>query len=94
MDHVFRLGELVISTRGRDNGRYYLIVEIEDKRHVKLSDGDKKKIEYPKRKNIKHLQTTGYIVEEIGLRLSEGKRIRNEDLKKIIKDYQKDEEGN
>lgn len=90
----FRLGELVISTAGRDTGKYYLVVEIIDDKYVKISDGDKKKLEYPKRKNIKHLKSAGYVAEEISIWLSSGRRVRNEDIKKTIKKYEKNEEDN
>jgi ribosomal protein L14E/L6E/L27E len=33
------LGQLVRSPRGRDRGRYYLVVEKHDNRRVKLVDG-------------------------------------------------------
>lgn len=94
MDSQFRLAEVVVSTAGRDRGKYYLVVDIEDSQYVKVADGDKKKLKRPKRKNIKHLRATGYVIEEFAIWLSEGKRVRNEDIKKAIKEYEKNEEAN
>ncbi len=91
MESRYRLGEIIISTAGRDRGKYYLIVDIEDENYLKVADGDKKRIERPKRKNIKHLRSTGYIDEELLIWLSNGKRVRNEDLKKSLRDYEYEE---
>lgn len=89
------LGEIVISRLGRDINKYYIIVGIEnDSNYVKIADGFIKRIEHPKRKNIKHLIFTGDVIEELAIWLSKGKRTRNEDLKKFIKDYQINEEAN
>ena len=39
-----RIGEVVCSIAGRDNGRYYIITEIESKDRVKVADGEIKSI--------------------------------------------------
>ena len=88
-----RLGELVISKSGRDIGKCYIIVGIEGKNYVTVADGDIRRVEHPKRKNIKHLNFTGDIIEELSIWLESKKRIRNEDLKKFIKDYEYEKRG-
>lgn len=88
---MFQLAELVVSTTGRDRGNYYFVVKILNERYVKLADGDKKSLENPKSKNIKHIKSTGVISSEISIRLAKGMRVRNEDLKKAIKDYENEE---
>ncbi|MEJ6949561.1 RNA-binding protein [Natronospora cellulosivora (SeqCode)] len=90
----YHLGEIVISKAGRDINNAYIIVEKENDAYVKVADGINKRVEYPKRKNIKHLKLTGDIVEELSIWLDKGKRIRNEDIKLYLKDYQKNEEAN
>ncbi|HLV09943.1 MAG TPA: hypothetical protein VKY40_07035 [Halanaerobiales bacterium] len=87
----FRLGELVESTAGRDSGKHYLVVGIIDEKHVELADGDKKKINKAKKKNMKHIRSTGFIDKELSIWLLNGKRVRNEDLKKCLKDYENKE---
>ena len=89
---VLDLGELVISTAGRDSGRYFIVVEIVDNKYIKIADGDLRKIEEPKLKNIKHVQSTGYKFENLSTRLAHGHQIRNEKLKNLIKNYLKDKE--
>ena len=89
----FELGEIVISTAGRDKGKYYLVVDIVDNKNIKLADGDSRKISQEKKKNIKHIKKTGYVAEELSQWLKEAKRVRNEDLKSIISDYAKNKEA-
>ncbi|MFP4661210.1 MAG: RNA-binding protein [Halanaerobiales bacterium] len=85
----YSLGEIVESRTGRDKGKYYIIVDIEeDNNYVYLSDGELRRIKHPKRKNIKHLRFTGEVIEELAIWLKSKRRIRDEDLKKFIKDYQ------
>lgn len=93
MSSRYRLAEIVVSTAGRDRGKKYLVIGRSNENHIKLADGDKKRLEHPKVKNIKHLRSTGTVLEEISIWLSEGKRVRNEDVKKAIKDYEKNEEA-
>jgi len=91
MESLYQLGEIVVSTAGRDRGKLYLVVNIIDDNYIEVADGDKKRMERPKLKNIKHLRSTGYIDEELSIWLSSGKRVRNEDLKKRLKDYENEE---
>lgn len=89
----YRLGEVVISKAGRDTGKYYIIIDMEKDNYVKIADGDNRRVEHPKRKKAKHLHFTGDVIEELAIWLENKKRIRNEDLKRFIKDYEKNEEA-
>ncbi|NLJ84379.1 MAG: RNA-binding protein [Halanaerobiaceae bacterium] len=93
MVYPYRIGELVISRAGRDRGKYYFIVGREKENFVKIANGDTRKIEGPKRKNVKHLRSTGVVYEELAIWLENKKKIRNEDLKRFIKNYEKNEEA-
>ncbi|MFI5359162.1 MAG: RNA-binding protein [Halanaerobiales bacterium] len=93
MVNPYRTGELVVSRAGRDSGKYYLVVGRENENYVKIANGATRKIENPKRKNIKHLRSTGVIYEELAIWLENKKKIRNEDLKRFIKNYEKNEEA-
>lgn len=52
------IGSIVKATAGRDCGRYFVIVETHE-REVFIADGKTRKLESPKRKNIRHLEFTG-----------------------------------
>lgn len=93
MTSRYNLGEIVISKAGRDTGNHYIIVGREGTNFVNIADGKVKRIEHPKRKNIKHLISTGDVIEELAIWLENKKRIRNEDLKKLLKDYEYEKQG-
>ncbi len=88
-----KLGEMVISTAGRDFNKYFVVISIIDKNHIEIADGELRKIDSPKLKNIKHVRKTGYINDELSIWLTEGKRVRNEDLRSIINKYINKEEA-
>ena len=73
-----KVGKIVENTAGRDKGRLYLLIDLDDK-YAYLADGDKKKIDNPKRKNPKHLKATSQQMQEI-INL-ESKDIPNENAK-------------
>ena len=51
-----QLGQIVKVLRGRDQGKFAIIVGIVDSRFVLIADGDKRKFDQPKKKNLIHLQ--------------------------------------
>lgn len=53
-------GCVVLSTAGRDKGRYFIVLDIEDN-YVSIVDGKLRRVESPKRKKIKHLMYVGMI---------------------------------
>ena len=53
-----RVGDIVLSTQGRDKGNYFLVVEANDG-FVFLVDGGMRKLAQPKKKNVKHVSHSG-----------------------------------
>lgn len=51
------IGQVVRSKCGRDVGKYFVVVG-KEKEYVFLADGIIRKVEAPKKKNIKHIQIT------------------------------------
>ena len=92
LDTAFKVGEIVKSTAGRDQGTYYLIIDNESKKKIKVVDGVKRKFNNPKYKNSRHLESTGQIEAEFVRDLKNRKRVRSEDVRLILKDYLSDEE--
>ena len=80
-----QIGLLVKSRQGRDKGRYYLVVGIESETIVRVADGDLRRVESPKRKNIRHIKSCGLIASEIQEKAIDGKRITNADVRKGLK---------
>lgn len=71
-------GSVVKSLAGRDQGGYYVAVEAED-RFVFIADGKERKLEKPKRKNVKHISPVGKRIEIAGL--------TNKKLKRLISEF-------
>ncbi|HHW73949.1 MAG TPA: RNA-binding protein [Firmicutes bacterium] len=58
-----RPGQLVRSRAGRDKGRHYLVIKALSPREVLLTDGRKRPLSRPKKKNVIHLQPYSRRVE-------------------------------
>jgi len=80
-----QVGHLVSSTRGRDYGRFYLVLGIEDGRRVRVADGEVRKVEKAKRKNVKHLKFYGVTANEVAEKALSGKKIANTDVRNELK---------
>ncbi len=80
------LGKVVISKSGRDLGRAFVVVRVIDEaRYLSISDGELRKIEKPKKKNIKHLQFTSLRADDVMEYLQKGEVPANHIIKKNIK---------
>jgi len=53
---MFTVGQLVVSTAGRDTGELYVVVGQLSPTMVLVADGRRRKLANPKRKNIRHLR--------------------------------------
>jgi len=82
------LGKVVYSKNGRDKGRMFVIVEVVNERFVLLADGDLRKIENPKAKNIKHLQMTRMQADDVLTCLNRGEKPDNHIIRKNLKRLQ------
>jgi large subunit ribosomal protein L14e len=76
-----QLGQIVKTLRGRDQGKFAIIVGIEDHRFVWIVDGDKRKFDQPKKKNVLHLQLQKEISSEVMNSLLETGRVTNGKLR-------------
>ena len=59
-------GRVVISSAGHDKGRLMLVVGADGDR-ILVADGKERKLEHPKRKNIRHVRATLCLIEPEGL---------------------------
>ncbi len=67
------VGTICTSAQGRDKGASYAVISIESPSFVLVVDGIRRKLDSPKRKNIKHLTLTPRNTAEFGADLSNGK---------------------
>ena len=82
------LGRVVRSKRGRDQGKIFVIVKVINDQFVIIADGDLRKIENPKVKNLRHLQLVNLYAEDVLQSLTKGEIPPNHMIKKNIKKIQ------
>lgn len=78
------LGTICYSKSGRDKGRYYAVVGIIDPDYVLIADGMLRKLSKPKKKKLKHLKMKPIVLNAIGEKLSEGKKVFDAELKSAL----------
>lgn len=79
-------GTFAKSKSGHDAGQIYVIISC-DREYVYLADGKLKLLEKPKKKKIKHIQKINYMDPELGEKFKNSNLLKNEDIKKAIKNY-------
>jgi len=81
---ALKVGQIVLITQGRDAGQYAVIIKILDERFVVLADGDKRKFDRPKKKNIHHLEFFDYVSPEVQNSMKETGRVTNGKLRFVL----------
>ncbi|MDK2823757.1 MAG: hypothetical protein PWQ67_1679 [Clostridia bacterium] len=76
-------GQLVKSRAGRDKDTFYLVFDW-DHEFVYVVNGDSRRIQNPKKKNIKHLWYTDKVAENIKEKLETGSKVTNADIRKAL----------
>ena len=71
-------GSVVIAKAGRDKGKAFVVLEVQNARFALIADGKRRPIERPKRKNLLHLQATAAATDCI---------TTNRQLRVFLKDY-------
>ena len=79
-------GRVVLSTQGRDEGRYFIILEVIDDNFVYMADGLTRKIDHPKKKKIKHLRPKPIVVNVDGATLP-NKHLQDSDLRRYLREH-------
>ncbi|MGG0719882.1 KOW domain-containing RNA-binding protein [Robertmurraya massiliosenegalensis] len=85
---TLQLGQIVLISHGRDAGQYAIIVRLLDERFVLVADGDKKKFDRPKKKNLLHLELIDYVSPEVQRSLLETGRVTNGKLRYALKKFE------
>lgn len=86
MNNKYSLGQIVFSKCGRDQGKPFIVVSIEEE-YVYLVDGRLRKVDNPKLKKIKHIQPTLTINEWIKQKIIEENRLTNSDVRRALEEY-------
>ena len=67
----YRIGQVVRSIAGRDNGKAFIVVKTE-RNFVYVADGETRKLDAPKKKKLKHIQGSYNVSEEIAACIDSG----------------------
>jgi len=84
---VLKIGQMVTSKAGRDGGRTFVVLEAGDG-YVVVADGDMRKVENPKKKNVKHVVLHDYVATEIQTKIAAGERVTNADIRRAIEAWE------
>jgi len=69
-------GQIVISKRGRDKNRAMIVLNVSEG-YLMLVDGSFRTLKRPKKKKIKHIQPTNYVVDLT----TEGRALQDADIR-------------
>ncbi|MFC4765926.1 RNA-binding protein [Effusibacillus consociatus] len=75
------IGQIVEVLKGRETGQYAIIIGVLNERFVLLADGDKRKYDQPKKKNLQHIRFTGGFAMEVFTSIQESGRVTNSKLR-------------
>ncbi|WP_163195138.1 KOW domain-containing RNA-binding protein [Clostridium thermarum] len=78
------LGRVVLSTAGRDEGKYYIVIDMISDNYVLLVDGRLRTENKPKKKKLRHLRFTDIIAEEIKRDILSGKELTNSTIRRYL----------
>lgn len=79
------IGQVVKSKSGRDQGNSFFIIKIIDEEYVLLADGDKRKLDKPKLKKVKHLKKSNIISKAIKNKIEANESINDAFLRAELK---------
>ncbi|MRG28597.1 KOW domain-containing RNA-binding protein [Laceyella tengchongensis] len=82
-----RQGQIVRVLRGRDAGQFAVVISFEEPHFVFLADGDQRKFDHPKKKNVKHIQLINYVSEDVAEALRQHGRVTNAKLRYALNQY-------
>lgn len=81
------IGQIVKIVRGRDQGKYAVVIGYEGDRFALIADGKKRKFDNPKKKNFIHLEPQDELASEVVDSMSESGRVTNGKLRHVIRRY-------
>lgn len=82
-----QIGQIVKVLRGKDEDSFAVIIAIVDERFVMIADGDKRKFDQPKKKNVLHLDLQPAVSQEVTSSLQETGRVTNAKLRYVIQKF-------
>lgn len=84
---ILQIGQLVKVLRGSDAGMHAVITRIENERFVWIADGNKRRFDSPKKKNVLHLQAFDFISSEVFTSIAQTDRVTNGKLRFAVNKF-------
>jgi len=85
MDSILE-ADIVISTAGREKGKPFLVYAVTES-EVLLIDGKYRRIENPKRKNVKHVRLVARPDTRVAAKIKAGEHFTNSEVRKELAAY-------
>ncbi|MFD1021228.1 RNA-binding protein [Thalassobacillus hwangdonensis] len=82
-----QLGQVVRIVQGRESGQYAVVIDYIDDRFVLLADGEKRKYDRPKKKNLQHVELMDFVSPEVHKSLLETGRVTNGKLRFAVSKF-------
>jgi len=83
---VITYGQVVISKAGRDQGSYYITVDM-DETYAYLADGRNRRLDHLKKKKLKHIQPTNLVIEVIRTKIKNHLKLTNLDIRQALVEF-------
>mgnify|MGYP000796021290 CR=1 FL=1 len=77
------IANLVQATAGREQGKYFFILETEGE-YLLLADGKSRRLEKPKRKKRKHIEQIPRTESRIAEKIRNGDKVLNSELRREL----------
>lgn len=89
-DSIPEVGRMVRVLKGRDANSVACIISIDETRFVFIADGDKRKVDRSKKKNVNHLEMLDYVSPEVKNSIEQTGRVTNAKLRFAISNFMND----
>lgn len=86
------IGQIVKILKGKDAGQLAVVLSNADNKFVYIADGDKRKFDQAKKKNLLHLEAQSYISSEVVNSLMENGRVTNGKLRHAVMKFRQSTE--
>ncbi|MBQ8929938.1 MAG: KOW domain-containing RNA-binding protein [Oscillospiraceae bacterium] len=87
---AFQVGNIVVSPNGRDKGKVFYIVSIEED-YAFIADGRGRRLEKPKKKKLRHLQFRADGSDRVAEKLRNGEKLTNIEIRRSVAAYSGDD---
>ena len=81
---ALKLGQVVMSTQGRDAGRLFIVVGFAEENHVLICDGALRKIDKPKKKKSQAFKSKAGMYFQSRGKLESGVKIFDAEIRKAL----------